>query len=61
MPYVRIEMIEGRSIEQKAVVAEAVTKALVENAGAKVEDVDIVFVDVAPCNWAIAGRLLSPG
>lgn len=59
MPFVRIELIEGRNIEQKAAVAEAVTKVLVDEAGAKAEDVEIVFVDVAPDNWARAGRLLS--
>lgn len=59
MPYVRIELIEGRSEDQKAAVAEAVTKALVELAGAKAESIFIVFDDVPPHNWASGGKLLS--
>lgn len=59
MPHVTIELLEGRTIEQKAAVAKAVTEALVTLAGSKPGDVDIVFVDVARGNWATAGRLLS--
>lgn len=61
MPYVKIELIEGRSEKQKSDIAEAVTRALVEHGGAKADDIDIVFVDVQPRNWAISGRLLSRG
>ena len=59
MPHVTIELLEGRTTEQKAAVARAVTDALVDLAGSKPGDVDIVFVDVASSNWANAGRLLS--
>lgn len=59
MPHVTIELLEGRTMEQKAAVAKAVTAALVDLAGSKPGDVDIVFVDVARSNWANAGRLLS--
>jgi len=61
VPYVKIELIEGRSDKQKADIAEAVTTALVEHGGANADDIDIVFVDVEPRNWAISGRLLSRG
>lgn len=59
MTIIRIEMLEGRTIEQKRACAEAVTKALVETCGANPQAVDVVFTDVARNDWAIGGRLLS--
>jgi 4-oxalocrotonate tautomerase len=59
MPHVTIQLLEGRTTEQKAAVAKAVTEALVTLAGSKPADVNIVFVDVARDDWATAGRLLS--
>ncbi|WP_172125895.1 MULTISPECIES: 2-hydroxymuconate tautomerase [unclassified Devosia] len=59
MPYIKIEMNEGRTPEQKAALARAITDAVVEHAGAKRESVWIVFDDVARHNWAVAGELLD--
>jgi 4-oxalocrotonate tautomerase len=59
MPYVKIELLEGRTREQKAAVAKAVTEALVTHANSKADAVDIVFVDVRREDWASGGRLLS--
>jgi 4-oxalocrotonate tautomerase len=59
MPILRVEMLAGRSAEQKARLAEALTKAMVEIAKAKPEETAIVFTDVARENWAHAGKLLS--
>ena len=59
MPIVRVEMIAGRSEEQKQKLAELLTKAMVEAAGAKAEDVFVVFKDVARHDWAVAGTLVS--
>ena len=46
MPIVRIEMLTGRSPEQKAQLAEAITRAMTDIAKAKPEDTNIVFQDV---------------
>ena len=59
MPYIKIEMNEGRTPEQKAALARAITDGMVEHAGAKRESVWIVFDDVARQNWAISGELLD--
>ena len=59
MPYVKIELMSGRTEDQKAAVARAVTDALVELAGARPETVFIVFDDVPAVNWASGGELLS--
>lgn len=59
MPIIRIEMIEGRTEEQKQRIAELVTKAMMEVAGVKSEDTWVVFEDVSKVNWAVGGTLLS--
>jgi 4-oxalocrotonate tautomerase len=59
MPYVRVELIEGRSDEQKAKLAQAITDAMVEHAGAKADSVFVVIEDVKKNNWAIGGTLIS--
>lgn len=59
MPYVRIEMLEGRSTEQKAAIANAVTQALVEHAGASPQSVFVVFESVRRDDWAVGGQLIA--
>lgn len=59
MPYVRIEMLEGRTVEEKAAIAKSVTQALVEHGRTKADSVFVVFEDVPASNWARAGVLLS--
>jgi 4-oxalocrotonate tautomerase len=59
MPIVRVEMLKGRSKEQKARLAEAITKAMVDIAKAKPEATSIVFCDVERSDWAEAGKLMS--
>jgi 4-oxalocrotonate tautomerase len=59
MPYVRVEMIEGRTDEQKAKLAQAITAAMVEHAGATPDSVFVVMDDVKKNNWAIGGTLIS--
>jgi 4-oxalocrotonate tautomerase len=58
MPMVQIYLIEGRSWEQKAKIAEDVTLALEKHAGAKPDDVQVIFEDRSASDWAIAGKLL---
>ncbi|WP_269768430.1 2-hydroxymuconate tautomerase [Bordetella genomosp. 8] len=59
MPYVRIEMLEGRTEEQKAAIAKVVTQAMEDHAGAPPQSVFVVFEDVARENWAVGGTLIS--
>jgi 4-oxalocrotonate tautomerase len=59
MPYVRIEMLTGRSEEQKARIAKAVTDALVEHGNATPASVFVVFQDVPAADWAVGGTLIS--
>jgi 4-oxalocrotonate tautomerase len=59
MPVIRIEMFEGRTVEQKRACAEAVTQAFLDTCGGTPASVTIIFTDVAKQDWATAGRLAS--
>jgi len=56
MPFAQIYLIEGRTEEQKRVVIEKVTQALVDAVGAPVENVRVWIHDVPRENWGIAGN-----
>ena len=59
LPYVKIEMLPGRTEDQKAAIAEAVTDAIVRFGNASPASVWVVFDDVPAQNWASGGELLS--
>jgi 4-oxalocrotonate tautomerase len=57
MPVVTIYWYEGRSEDQKARIASAITDALVSIGKTQPEACEIIFQDVRRADWAIAGRL----
>lgn len=59
MPIVRVEMWPGRTREQKAELAKAITDAVNDIAGAPPEATIIVFEDVSKDDWAQSGKLAS--
>lgn len=59
MPTIRVELFEGRTVEQKRALALALTEATVRTLGSPASSVDVIFVDVAKHDWATAGRLWS--
>lgn len=59
MPTYHIELMEGRSLEQKKKLAEEITRVSVEVLGSQPEAVDILFVEIKRENWATGGRLWS--
>ena len=59
MPVITVEWLQGRSREQKAHLADALTRACVEIAKVPKEQVWIVYRDVARADWAMAGTLLD--
>ncbi len=58
MPIVQINMIAGRTIDQKRALVQKVTKAICESIDAKPEKVKIKLVDMEPENYAVAGQLI---
>ncbi len=59
MPMVRIEMFPGRTALQKRQLADSITKSFAEFANSTPESVHIVFVEVSPNDWAVAGSLIG--
>lgn len=59
MPTIRIDLFEGRTVEQKRAFAQAVTQVVVDTLGSSADSVDIIFTDVPKHNWATAGKLWS--
>jgi len=59
MPVVTIEWLEGRTPQQKARLADAITQACVDIAQVSKDQVWLVFRDVRRSDWAMAGKLLE--
>lgn len=59
MPTIRVELFEGRSVEQKRALAQALTEACVRTLGGSADGVDILFYDIARHDWATGGQLWS--
>jgi len=60
MPVVTVDWLEGRTPEQKAQLAQALTQAFVKTTSVQPEQVWIVFRDVKRSDWAMGGQLLEP-
>lgn len=59
MPIITVDMFEGRTAEQKKMLARRMTEAFTSVTGARPDSVQIVFREVAKENWACAGELCS--
>lgn len=59
MPVVRIEMYEGRSMEQKRELVRGVTDVVARVTGNSADDVHVIIEEVKRENWSIGG-LLAP-
>jgi 4-oxalocrotonate tautomerase len=59
MPYVIVEMFEGRSVEQKRAAAKAITDAIVEHLKTSAEATHIIFHEMKREDLAHGGKLAS--
>jgi 4-oxalocrotonate tautomerase len=57
MPNITVELLRGRTLEQRREFAEAVTATAVEVLGARRQDVRIVFQEITPDSVANGGVL----
>jgi 4-oxalocrotonate tautomerase len=55
MPVVRVAFYEGRSVEKKRRIAEAITNALETIGGSTRSGIHVIFENVAKENWVIGG------
>lgn len=56
MPLAVINIMEGRTDDQKRAVIEKVTHAIVEALGSPVENVRVLINEVPKTQWGIAGK-----
>lgn len=59
MPMIKVELLKGRSIEQKREFAKVVTRETARILKCSPDVVDIVFQDVERHDWAVNGKLES--
>ncbi|AEU41205.1 4-oxalocrotonate tautomerase, Xylose transport system permease protein xylH [Lactococcus cremoris subsp. cremoris A76] len=46
MPYVHVELFEGRTVEQKAAIAKEITETISKHAGAPTSGIHVIFYDL---------------
>lgn len=59
MPTIRVELLEGRTPEQKKELAKALTEATCKTLGSNPAAVDVLFFDIKKHDWASGGVLWS--
>ena len=59
MPTYHIEMMEGRTLDQKKKLVAEITRVSVEVLGGVVDSVDVIITDIKRENWATGGKLWS--
>lgn len=59
MPILQVDLLKGRTIEQKRAMAEKVTQVLVETVNCKAEDVKIIIREMEREHYAGGGVLMS--
>lgn len=59
MPTYHVEMLEGRTVEQKKKLVAEITRVSVEVLGGVAGSVDIIITDIKRENWATGGKLWS--
>ena len=57
MPVVTVQLWEGRTLEQKRALVEAITAAMVEHAGARPDALHVILQEIPRENWGRAGVL----
>jgi 4-oxalocrotonate tautomerase len=59
MPLVQVTMLQGRTVDQKRKIAQRITDAMVEEAGAHREAIVVTFLEVSKESYASGGELMA--
>ena len=59
MPIIRVEILEGRSIEQKKELVEVLSTETARITGCPKDSIYVVIEDVKKENWGVGGELCS--
>jgi 4-oxalocrotonate tautomerase len=58
MPLIQVTMLQGRTADQKRKLAQRITDAMVEEAGARRETIVVTFVELSKESYASGGVLM---
>lgn len=56
MPIVQIQLLEGRSIEQKKNIISEVTDAIVKSADVPKENIRVIITEIPHTHWGTGGK-----
>lgn len=59
MPIVRVEMLPGRTQEQKDAIVKGITEVMVKEAKTTAEGTHVLIYEVSADNWSVAGTMQS--
>ncbi|MEO0348869.1 MAG: 4-oxalocrotonate tautomerase [Cyanobacteria bacterium P01_A01_bin.15] len=59
MPIIRVEILPGRTVDQKRELVDVLTRETARIAGCSVESIYVVIEDVKKENWGVGGQLCS--
>jgi 4-oxalocrotonate tautomerase len=59
MPIITVQMVTGRTVEQKRELVEVLTRETARIAGSSPSSIFVVIEDVKKENWGAGGKLLS--
>ena len=59
MPVVRVAWFNGKDAKAKKAVAAEITESIVKNTGTDPNYIYVIFEDVAPSDWAGAGKIFG--
>ncbi|MEY3380996.1 MAG: hypothetical protein RL468_1594 [Pseudomonadota bacterium] len=59
MPTIRVELFEGRTLEQKKEFVKAITEVACRTLGGNPEGVDVLLYELKKTEWATGGELWS--
>ena len=57
MPFVHVELFEGRTVDQKAAIAKDITESLMKHAGAPASAISVIFNDMPEGTLFQAGEM----
>ena len=59
MPVIRVEMLAGRSVDQKRELVAVLTRETARIAKINPDSIFVVIEDVAKENWGVGGKLMA--
>ncbi len=59
MPNITVDMLDGRSLDQKRALVRELTDAFVRTCGSAPESVHVLIHDFSKQNWAVGGQLYA--